>query len=36
MLFEIIDGVICILKMKIGKGITTFKEASLKIESYAE
>lgn len=36
MLFEIIDGVICILKMKIGKGINIFKEASLKIESYAE
>jgi hypothetical protein len=31
LLFDIIDGIICSLKMKIGRGISLFKEVSLKI-----
>ena len=29
--FEIIDGVICVLKLKITKGLNIFKEISLKL-----
>jgi hypothetical protein len=36
LLFDIIDGIICILKMKIGRGIAIFKEVSLKVENNAE
>lgn len=35
-MFDIIDGIICILKMKISRGINIFKEVSLKIESNCE
>ena len=31
LLFEIIEGIICILKMKIGRGITIFKEVTLRV-----
>lgn len=31
MLFDIIDAVICILKMKIGKGLNMLKELSLRL-----
>lgn len=33
LLVEVIEGVICILKMKISKGLSTLKELSLKLES---
>lgn len=33
LLFDIIDGIICILKMKISKGLNIFKEISLRLES---
>jgi hypothetical protein len=33
LLFEIIEGIICILKMKIARGITIFKEVTLRVEN---
>jgi hypothetical protein len=35
-MFDIIDGVICILKMKIARGMTIFKELSLKLENHTQ
>lgn len=36
LLVEVIEGVICILKMKISKGLSTLKELSLKLESQSD